>query len=55
MDAIIALTMTITGGITGYTVGFETPLACPGYSYNCADTPAWAAFPLEWFESGAYQ
>lgn len=49
------LTATIQGGITGYFWGHGTDLACPGYRYVCDETPPWAAFPSEWFESGEYR
>jgi len=59
MDAVIALTLTLTqpvqGGITGYTWGANSPLACPGYTYDCDTSPAWAAFPLEWYQGGSYK
>lgn len=57
IGGIITTTVIVAlGGITGYRVGHLTPLACPGYRYVCdGSTPAWAAFPSEFYDEGGWQ
>ena len=59
ITATLAITaaLPVLGGVTGYTWGYETPLACPGYHYDQATCEGvrWAAFPVEWYESGEYR
>lgn len=56
MIEAITATVAIWGGITGYTWGYETPLACPGYRYVCdGSTPDWAAFPPEFYDDGGWR
>ena len=53
--AITTTLVTVIGGITGYTWGYETPLGCPGdYYYDCDQGVQWAAFPPEFYGGGGW-